>query len=38
MAAALPHVDTFVSGHSFDAFGEVLAAIAGRPRSGAVSG
>ncbi len=31
MAAALPYVDTFVSGHSFDAFGEVLAAIAGPP-------
>ena len=29
MAAALPYVDTFVSGHSFDAFSEVLAAIAG---------
>ncbi len=29
MAAALPHVDTFVSGHSFDAMGEVIAAISG---------
>ncbi len=28
MAAALPHVDTFTSGHSLDAFDEVLAAIA----------
>jgi uncharacterized protein len=28
MAAALPHVDTFASGHSLDAFGDVLAAIA----------
>lgn len=29
MAAALPHVDTFTSGHSLDALDEVLAAIAG---------
>jgi uncharacterized protein with von Willebrand factor type A (vWA) domain len=28
MAAALPHVDTFVSGHSLAAFDEVLEAIA----------
>ena len=28
MAAALPHVDTFTSGHSLDAFDDVLAAIA----------
>ncbi|MEO6651773.1 MAG: VWA domain-containing protein [Ilumatobacteraceae bacterium] len=28
MAAALPHVDTFTSGHSLDALDEVLAAIA----------
>jgi len=28
MAAALPHVDAFVSGHSLAAFDEVLAAIA----------
>jgi uncharacterized protein with von Willebrand factor type A (vWA) domain len=28
MAAALPHVDTFTSGHSLDAFDQVLAAIA----------
>jgi uncharacterized protein with von Willebrand factor type A (vWA) domain len=28
MAAALPHVDTFVSGHSLAAFDEVLSAIA----------
>ncbi len=29
MAAALPHVDTFVSGHSMNALNEVMAAIAG---------
>jgi uncharacterized protein with von Willebrand factor type A (vWA) domain len=29
MAAALPHVDTFTSGHSLDALDDVLAAIAG---------
>lgn len=29
MAAALPNVDTFVSGHSIDALNEVIAAIAG---------
>ena len=28
MAVALPHVDTFTSGHSLEAFDEVLAAIA----------
>lgn len=28
MAAALPHIDTFVSGHSLDAFDQVLDAIA----------
>nr|MBA3801040.1 VWA containing CoxE family protein [Geodermatophilaceae bacterium] len=28
MAAALPYVDAFVSGHSLGAFDEVLAAIA----------
>jgi uncharacterized protein with von Willebrand factor type A (vWA) domain len=28
MAAALPHIDTFASGHSLDAFDEILAAIA----------
>jgi hypothetical protein len=27
MAAALPHVDTIVSGHSLAAIGDVLAAI-----------
>jgi len=27
MAAALPHVDAFVSGHSFEAVQEVLQAI-----------
>jgi uncharacterized protein with von Willebrand factor type A (vWA) domain len=30
MAAALPHVDAFVSGHNLDALDEVLAAISGR--------
>lgn len=30
MAAALPYVDTFTSGHSLDALDDVLAAIAGR--------
>jgi hypothetical protein len=29
MAAALPHVDAFVSGHSFEALSEVVAAIGG---------
>jgi hypothetical protein len=29
MAAALPHVDVFVSGHSLAALDEVLEAIAG---------
>jgi uncharacterized protein with von Willebrand factor type A (vWA) domain len=29
MVAALPHVDAFVSGHSFQALGEVVAAIGG---------
>jgi hypothetical protein len=37
MAAALPHVDTLVSGHSLDALDAVLAAI-GEPRSSAVDG
>jgi uncharacterized protein len=32
MAAALPHVDAFVSGHSFAALDEVVAAIAGVER------
>ncbi len=32
MAAALPHVDVFVSGHSLDALDEVLDAISGTPR------
>ena len=32
MAAALPHVDVFVSGHSLDALDEVLDAIRGTPR------
>ena len=31
MAAALPHVDVFVSGHSLAAFDEVLDAIAAGP-------
>jgi hypothetical protein len=31
MAAALPHVDAFVSGHSLDALDEVLTAIHGAP-------
>jgi hypothetical protein len=31
MVAALPHVDAFVSGHSFRALGEVVEAIAGAP-------
>ena len=30
MAAALPHVDVFTSGHSLDALDDVLAAIAAR--------
>ena len=30
MAAALPHVDVFTSGHSLEAFGDVIAAIADR--------
>ncbi|MDB9921778.1 hypothetical protein OAD85_08475 [Actinomycetota bacterium] len=29
LATALPHVDTFVSGHSMNALNEVMAAIAG---------
>jgi uncharacterized protein with von Willebrand factor type A (vWA) domain len=29
MAAALPYVDTFVSGHSMNALNEVMGAIAG---------
>lgn len=32
MAAALPHVDTFLSGHSVQALGEVMAAIRGTDR------
>jgi uncharacterized protein with von Willebrand factor type A (vWA) domain len=32
MAAALPHVDAFVSGHSVAALDEVLAAIRGPDR------
>ena len=35
MAAALPHVDTFTSGHSLDALDDVLAAIADEPRRSA---
>ena len=31
MVAALPHCDALVSGHSFEALGEVVAAIAGEP-------
>jgi uncharacterized protein with von Willebrand factor type A (vWA) domain len=31
MAAALPHVDAFVSGHSFQAMQEVLEAVGGEP-------
>ena len=31
MVAALPHCDALVSGHSFQALGEVVAAIAGEP-------
>ena len=31
MAAALPHVDTFVSGHSLRALDDVLAAIGTGP-------
>ena len=34
MAAALPHVDAFVSGHSLAALDDVLAAIAADPRRG----
>ena len=35
MAVALPHVDTFTSGHSLDALDDVLAAIADEPRRSA---
>ena len=31
MVAALPHCDALVSGHSFEALGEVVAAIGGAP-------
>jgi uncharacterized protein with von Willebrand factor type A (vWA) domain len=34
MAAALPHVDAFVSGHSVAALDEVLAALGDQPRAG----
>jgi hypothetical protein len=33
MVAALPHCDALVSGHSFEALGEVVAAIGGAPVS-----
>ena len=33
MVAALPHCDALVSGHSFAALGEVVAAIGGAPVS-----
>ena len=35
MAAALPHVDAFVSGHSVAALDEVLAALGDQPGRGA---